>query len=189
MKYEKLLHVISELHTSSRGRAPFTSLQWQKLSKGLLGPQVSFEEVRCHYIQLKMQSFRMNGTTQQGICIEDWVKPLLPSPQIKLLHPLPIHTYTNTRICIYKITYKSQGKRKYLLHGSALPSHKLLSLIVSCRMAELPKIFRETPCTGDIPLCCLVQLTSEGGWKEGSLVEIVLLKTTGSVTGSTFLPG
>lgn len=73
MKYEKLLHVTSDLHTSSRGVATPTSLQWQKINKGLLGPQVSFEEVRCHYIQLKVQSFRMNGKTQQEFAQRaDW---------------------------------------------------------------------------------------------------------------------
>lgn len=117
MKHEKLLHVTSELHTSSKGAATPTSLQWQKLSKGLLGPQVSFEEVRCHYIQLEMRSFRMNGKTQQGICIDGWLKPLLPSTQSKLPHSVPIRTYTNTRIFIYKVTYKSQEKQNYLLQS------------------------------------------------------------------------
>lgn len=166
-----------------RGAAPLTLLQWQKLSKGLLGPRVSFEEVRCHYIQLKMQSFRMNGKTQQRIWIEGWVKPLLPFPQSKLPHPLPIHTYTNTRICIYKITYKSQGKINYLLHVSAFQPQ--VTLIFSCRM-NYPKYSGRFKALGTFPLCCLVQVTSEGGWKEGSLAEIVLLKRTDSVIGSTF---
>lgn len=101
--------------------------------------------------------------------------------------------YMHTQTQGYSFTKSHiKAKKNKIIYYNLLKfsfSQPQVTLIASCRMAELPKILRVTQGTGDIPLCCLVQVTLEGGWKEGSLAEIVLLKTTGPVTGSAFQPG
>jgi len=63
MNYEKQFH-FRVPHRQERGAAAPTSTQCQRLCKGLLGPQVSPEEVRSHYVQLKIRSFEQNGNWQ-----------------------------------------------------------------------------------------------------------------------------
>lgn len=138
MKYEKQFHIYFRgPHQQQRGAATPTSPPCQRLGKGLLGPQVSFEEARCHYIQLKV-SFKQNGNgwsegferqNEKFSLRADWDLFLPLHKVCFLILSVPVHTHTNTGICIHKNTNKSQGKLNNPLYTSALPSYVLFSLL------------------------------------------------------------
>lgn len=95
-------------------------------SELLLGPQVSFDEARCPYIQLKMRSFKQHGNgwrfwkTQGEICTEDWLKPLSP-PQSVLPHPDHSHTHTHREA--YALTRTQiKAKENEIIHYTLLLS-------------------------------------------------------------------
>lgn len=180
-------------HQQQRGAAAPTSQHCQRLCKGLLGPQVSFEKARCHYVRLKMRSLKQNemgevkvlkdltGNLHRGLTETNLFLPLHKACFLTL--PIPIHTHTSTGICIHENTNKSQGKWNNPLRASALPSHVLVSLL---HTAYYPKYSGWLMLLGDVCLCWPVQVVTERVWKEGSLALIALLKVTDSVIGSAF---
>lgn len=157
-------------YQQQRGAAAPTSPHCQRLCKALLGPQVSFEKARCHYIQLKMRSLKqkemgevkvlkdLTGNLHRGLTETNLFLPLHKACFLTL--PIPIHTHTQAQAYAF-MRAQIKAKENEISTTCFCSPQPRVSLLAS--HSVLPEILRVTHDVGG----CLLVLASSGDHRAG----------------------